>query len=494
MSTKRPGNLPPHSHPANSTNYFIPADNPFVDITNYNGTAYNPTNIRTEFFSIGYRNPCRFSIDPLTGFIYVGDVGQDINEEVDVITNGANCGWAWYEGLHLAQPLYPGQPGILTNPPAGLVFPIQEYPHSGTAAYIGNAVIGGVVYRGNRITQLYGAYVFTDNGSGNVWMLRYDGQNTVPFQQITTASSPSALGIDPRNGDVLICQLGNNQIGRLDYNATVTGAPLPPTLADTGAFTNLTTLAPATGIVSYDINVPFWSDNAVKSRWVSVPNPSLTIGFNANGNWSFPTGTVWIKHFDLELTNGSAASTKRVETRFIIINTNGIYGITYRWDSPTNATLVPEEGKSMIPSSSTTAARCALKSGTTPAAPNASPATVRRAGTDWASTPPQLNRNLTYGTLTTNEISALQHCGLLQCAGHERRPHPAGAGRVHQYRLQPGIPRPLVLGRELRPMPSAGRCRPACELGCAHHHADQRSQSLTGSMPSRLTTWAARTI
>src|ERR1043166_9103719 len=89
-------------------------------------------------------------------FLYVGDVGQDKYEEVHVVTNGANCGWAYYEGLHDAHVAYPGESTILTNPPPGLVFPIQEYPHSGAQNYQGNAVIGGVVYRGNRISQLYG--------------------------------------------------------------------------------------------------------------------------------------------------------------------------------------------------------------------------------------------------------------------------------------------------------------------------------------------------
>ena len=89
----------------------------------------------------------------------------------------------------------------------------------------------------------------------------------------------------------------------------------------------------------------FWSDNAIKSRWFSVPNPNLTIAFNPTGNWTFPTGTVWIKHFNLELTNGIPSSAKRLETRLLVKNASGLYGVTYRWgDSLTNATLVPEEG------------------------------------------------------------------------------------------------------------------------------------------------------
>lgn len=340
---KRPGNLVPNSHPASTTNYFIPADNPFIGLTTFIGQPVDPLKIRTEFYSIGYRNPWRMSFDRTTGFLYVGDVGQDQYEEVSVITNGANAGWAYYEGLHLAKSLYPGVTTILTNPPAGLVFPIQEYAH-GSGTLQGNSVIGGVVYRGSRISQLYGAYVFGDNTRGNVWMLRYDGSNTVPFQRIAGAASPSAFGTDPRNGDILIAQFNTYPIARLVYNATATGTPLPPTLADTGAFSNLTALTPNAGIVPYEINLPFWSDNALKTRWFSVPNTNLTITFNPNNTWSFPTGAVWIKHFDLELTNGVPGSRKRLETRFIVRNTNGVYGMTYRWDSTTNATLVPEAG------------------------------------------------------------------------------------------------------------------------------------------------------
>jgi uncharacterized repeat protein (TIGR03806 family) len=414
---KRPGNLLPNPHPASSTNYFIPADNPFVGVTSFNGHTFSAASVRTEFYAIGFRNPWRFNFDPVTGFLYVGDVGQDDYEEVDVMPKGGNGGWPYYEGLHVASLLYSGQPGIFTtnNAPPGLIFPIQEYPHTGSANlanYIGNAVIGGVVYRGNRITQLYGAYVFTDNGSGNVWILRYDGSNTVPFQQITTCSGPSTFGTDPRNGDVLIAQLGNNQIGRLDYNSTSTGAPLPPTLADTGAFTNLTSLAPAAGIVPYDLNVPFWSDNAIKSRWFSVPNTNRAIGFNPTGNWSFPTGTVWIKHFELELTNGVPASRKRLETRFIVRNANGVYGVTYRWDSATNATLVPEAG---LDEAFTINDGGILRTQVWhyPSRSECLACHTAAGGYGLGFRTEQLNRSFTYGSLTTNEISALSAAGYL---------------------------------------------------------------------------------
>ena len=186
-----------------------------------------------------------------------------------------------------------------------------------------------------------------------IWAFKYDGTNVSGFQRLTTESQIVAFGIDPSNGDVLLADNGDNLIRRLVYNTnSIIGTPLPPTLADTGAFTNLlslsnstTALAPAPGIVQFDINVPFWSDNAEKTRWFSVPNTNLNIGFSPSNNWSFPTGTVWIKHFDLETTNGVPASKRRLETRFIVKNMTGVYGVTYRWGSSlTNATLVPEEG------------------------------------------------------------------------------------------------------------------------------------------------------
>lgn len=340
---KRSGSLAPNPHPSSTTNYAVPSDNPFVGATSFNGASVNPANVRTEFWAVGLRNPWRFSFDPGTGFLYCGDVGQNAWEEVDIITKGGNYGWVFRESLHTNSNTGGRTLPIGFDP----INPIQEYGHGG-ATNQGNAVMGGVVYRGNLIGQLSGAYVFADYVSGNVWMLRYDGTNATPFQWLFAETGIAAFGVDPRNGDVLMANQNQNPntIRRLIYSTNqVGGGTLPTTLAGTGAFTNLTSLTPQGGIVAYDLNVPFWSDNAVKSRWFSVPNTNLTIGFNRDGNWSFQTGAVWIKHFELELTNGVSASRKRLETRFIVKNSTGVYGVTYRWgNSLTNATLVPVEG------------------------------------------------------------------------------------------------------------------------------------------------------
>ncbi len=239
--------------------------------------------------------------------------------------------------------------------------PFVTYAH-GTATNQGDAIIGGVVYRGVNLPQLYGDYVFGDYVDGNIWAIpaaqavsltQTNGTITPPAPiLIDGAAGFSAFGVDPRNGDVLYTSLNGSSIKRIIYNTTTNGAPLPPTLYDTGAFANLMSLAgpqdalqPAPGILPYTVNVSFWSDNAMKSRWFSVPNPNSTIGFNPNGNWSFPTGMVWIKNFNLELTNGSPSSQIRLETRLLVMNSSGVYGVTYRWGgSQTNATLVPAGG------------------------------------------------------------------------------------------------------------------------------------------------------
>ena len=335
---RRPGSLPPNPHSAVNPEYAIPPDNPFVGSTGFNGQAVDPSSVRTEFWAVGLRNPWKVSFDPVADVLYCGDVGQGTREEVDIIVKGGNYGWAHREGTIS----YTGQP-----PPPGLslIEPILDYGHTDAAPFVGTCITGGIVYRGSRFSQLYGDYVFGDYGSGYIWAFHHDGKSVTNWRRLTTAAGVVAFGPDPSNGDVLFAEIQSGLIRRLTYSTESTGDPLPATLADTGAFADLASLTPNTGVVPYEINVPFWSDHAIKRRWFSVPDTNLFLGFDPSGNWYFPTGTVWIKHFDLELTNGVPGSARRLETRFLVKNAEGVYGITYRWDAAqTNATLVPEGG------------------------------------------------------------------------------------------------------------------------------------------------------
>jgi mono/diheme cytochrome c family protein len=122
----------------------------------------------------------------------------------------------------------------------------------------------------------------------------------------------------------------------------------PPVLSATGAFSNVSTLAPSTGLIPYTVNSPLWSDAAIKSRWVAVPNDGPPyasdeqISFVPVGEWGFPNGTVFVKHFELTV-NEITGDRKRLETRLLVRNSSGaVYGVTYKWRADnSDADLLP---------------------------------------------------------------------------------------------------------------------------------------------------------
>lgn len=126
------------------------------------------------------------------------------------------------------------------------------------------------------------------------------------------------------------------------------GTAQPPALlSETGAFKDLVTLEPADGLIPYDLNVPFWSDGARKTRWIAIPNdgthdtPEEQVIFNSVGRWIYPTGTVAIKHFELPVNYQDATQARRLETRFLVYGEDAFYGVTYRWNEEgTEATLL----------------------------------------------------------------------------------------------------------------------------------------------------------
>ena len=340
---KKPGSLPPNHHPSivAPTNYAIPPDNPFIGATQFNGAAVTSSSVRTEIYAPGFRNPFRFFFDEVTGELYVGDVGQGAREEVDIVQKGRNYGWKWREGRIAT-------PGI-GSPPAGFTNwadPVLDYPRSASSNYYGFVITGGRVYRGDRLPELVGHYLFSDYGSGFVWALTHNGTNATSWRHLLTDNEITYFGRDPRNGDVLLCDLVASQVKRLVRGAASTNA-LPNNLSGVGAFHDLATLTPHEGIVPYQLNMPFWSDHAIKSRWFSIPSTNLQITFSAQESWLSPTSTVWIKHFDLLLTNGDPGSVRRLETRLLVRNASGSggYGVTYRWGTSfSEAALVPGEG------------------------------------------------------------------------------------------------------------------------------------------------------
>lgn len=317
----------PVSWPDNfHTNYYIPNDNPFVDVGGAN---------LEEYYALGFRQPYRFSQDPVTGLIWVADSGQSAREEIDILVPGANYQWAYREGLLPG----PKSPPAVTNGFEKL--PLYDY---GRAE--GGCAIGGYVYRGaEHAGFLTGKYIWVDNVSSRIWAITSDGTTLTNVEYLTSMPSgsvyggTSSCGVDA-NGEIYFLKFGGDgaqRIFKLVRSTTIVAEP-PALLSQVGAFTNLATLAPAPGVIPYTVNTPLWSDAAAKFRWLAVPNdgthntPAEKITFSPTNEWQFPAGTVFVKHFELAANETNATPVHRLETRFLVRDQNGgVYGVTYKW-------------------------------------------------------------------------------------------------------------------------------------------------------------------
>jgi glucose/arabinose dehydrogenase len=250
---KKPGSVAPNPHPAvHEGSYTIPADNPWVNATTFNGRPVDPKKVRTEFWAVGLRNPWRFAFDPVTKLLWLADVGQDRQEEINLIRGGGNYGWNFREGTDsFAIPPYTGRrtqfgPSVPPPPdpdrvkPDNLKFddPAFIYYHPGLAPAgdlnTGASVTGGFVYRGAALPALRDRYLFADYNSGLIWAL---GPVTADKDFKLTAK-PSVeiiarrIGIvtfaqDPVTGDVLVANYSGGVIERLVPNPNPAPAAAP---------------------------------------------------------------------------------------------------------------------------------------------------------------------------------------------------------------------------------------------------------------------------
>jgi glucose/arabinose dehydrogenase len=251
---KKPGSLAPNPHPSvHAGTYTIPADNPWVGASSFNGEPLDPTMVHTEFYAVGLRNPWRFSFDPVTKLLWLGDVGQDRIEEVNIIRRGGNYGWNYREagepffllprGNRRGNPaettaLPATTPSPVRVPPPGVVFdePVFSYFHpgiGGTPSDTGNSISGGFVYRGRALPALNERYLFADYQTGFIWALGPVQPGNVnglaakaTAQIIARRSGIASFGLDPVTGDLLIANIGNNVVERLVVNPSP--APVPP--------------------------------------------------------------------------------------------------------------------------------------------------------------------------------------------------------------------------------------------------------------------------
>jgi glucose/arabinose dehydrogenase len=139
-------------HRDSGKNYAVPMGNPFV----------GRSDAHPEIWAYGFRCIWRMAFDRETGSLWAGDVGQDLYEEIDLVQRGGNYGWNRREGLH---PFGPKGKGAGKD----FIDPIWEYRHDA-----GVCIIGGCVYRGKRLPELQGYYVYADYSNAKLFALRFD--------------------------------------------------------------------------------------------------------------------------------------------------------------------------------------------------------------------------------------------------------------------------------------------------------------------------------
>jgi glucose/arabinose dehydrogenase len=241
----------------NTAPYVIPADNPFV----------NSTTIKPEIWTMGMRNPWRFSFDKLNGDLWIGDVGQNAREEIDLIPanqGGLNMGWRCREGL------ITGTAGGNCPPDSLFTQPVFEWLNPS----IGCSAVGGFVYRGVGYPNWQGIYFCADYCSGRFWKLEKNAAtNGYDGTQIANLSDSQTTAF------------GQDDSGRLYTTGHVAGKiyKLCSTFTATAAATNETCAGANNGAISLTINdlqgaeSYNWSNGATTKDAINLPAGTYTV-------------------------------------------------------------------------------------------------------------------------------------------------------------------------------------------------------------------------
>jgi uncharacterized repeat protein (TIGR03806 family) len=379
--------------------YAIPAGNPFAQNAKC-PAAGRASGECPEIYAWGFRNPWRWSFDRTNGELWVADVGQNQWEEVDRVTLGGNYGWRCREGAHDFNASSTG----CSN--GGLIDPVAEYDHS-----LGESITGGYVYRGPQSTALAGRYLFADFGSGRIWawIAESVGSAREPTQLLDSGLNISSFG-QGNDGELYVVHYGGT-LHRIVFQSAGGGGSILTALSATGCVNPTNPSQPASGLIPYAINAPFWSDGADKERWIALPDNG-TISVKSDGDWEFPNSTVLMKHFRV--------GTRLIETRLFMRHPDGQWGgFTYEWNAQqTDATLLRDgatrdigNGQNWIFPSESQCLDCHTD------------AAGRALGPETA----QLNRNLTYAQTgrTANELATLNHIAVLTPAITDPATQPA---------------------------------------------------------------------
>jgi uncharacterized repeat protein (TIGR03806 family) len=233
----------------------------------------------------------------------------------------------------------------------------------------------------------------------------------------------------------------------LNMPATYNG-PLPALLSLTGVFADTPSMTPASGLIPYAPNTPLWSDNAIKTRYMAVPNgggsvvtSNEQIGFATTGSWSFPAGTVFVKTFELNSDTTNPNVRHRLETRLLVRDTKGaVYGVTYKWRGDnSDADLLPASLSENV--SITNSSGITTQTWYYPSPADCLTCHTPVAGQVLGVSTRQLNGSFTYPAtgVADNQLRTLNRLGLLNPAFDE-----AGIANFEQLSALTNLAAPLV--------------------------------------------------
>ena len=302
--------------------YAIPADNPFVELPS----------ARPEVWAYGFRNPWRMSFDSV-GNLWAGDVGWELWEMVYRIERGGNYGWSVTEGPQSVKPNDPVGPTPIL--PAALAL-----PHTESAS-----ITGGFVYRGKRLPELRGHYVFGDWETRRMWASKVDGSKLLPYRDLAHTDLRIVGFTETNDGELYILDYEGGGIHQLTRNEAVDQSnSFPRRLSETGLFASVKDQAPASGVVPFSVNVEQWLDHSEGERFVAIPGGAgITINKDQKPVW--PKDSVLVRTLSMEMEAGKPATRKRLETQLLHFDGKQWRGYSYRWnEEQTDAELVPASG------------------------------------------------------------------------------------------------------------------------------------------------------
>ncbi len=279
---------------ANQATYSIPPTNPF----------YGLSSARPEIWAYGLRNPWRFSFDRKTGDLFIGDVGQDAWEEVDVqpagAAGGANYGWRITEGTHCYNPAS----GCSF---AGITLPVAEYGHVG-----GNcSITGGFVYRGRDFARLNGLYFYADYCSGRVWGLRKSASGWETQELLKPGYGITSFGEDD-DGEVYAVDGNSGTLYRLVDADGPLSVLTVPVVVDVGGANGARFVSEITlgnrGTTDASVDVTFTASLALGSSG----SGTSTMVVPAGRQLVFTDAIQWLRDHGLAVPDGDQGGTLRL--------------------------------------------------------------------------------------------------------------------------------------------------------------------------------------